>query len=179
MVPLNLSAENTATDRGSIEFGLGPILSLQLYKGNMEANAFVIGSGPTRFNFGYFIANNFSIGGYAYFYSLKYEGDTESSTEFGIGPAFSLYIPMTTDRVLVNISGSFELVSWELAGDIDRSRQMAFGGSGGITYLITNNLGIFGGLGIWYSPDYKSEGVEIPDSSYTQIMAGLGFSVYI
>ena len=29
------------------------------------------------------------------------------------------------------------------------------------------------------SPNSKEEGVEVPDSSYTEIVFGLGFSVYI
>jgi len=178
IVPSNLFAENEATDQGSFEFGLGPILGIQLYKGNLEATEFTVGSGLTRFNFGYFIANNLSIGGYLYFNSIKYEGDTESSTEFGIGPALSFYVPMT-DRFLFNLYGSYELISWELPGDIDRSSVMAFGGGGAITYLITNNLGIFGGFGISYSPNYKIEGIEVADTSYTQIIVGLGFTVYI
>ena len=177
-VTLNSFAENDATDKGSVEFGLGPIFALRLYRGNLEATEFTIGSGFTRFNFGYFIADNFSIGGSAYFTSVKFEGATESSTEFGFGPAFSLYVPIT-DRFLFYVSGLFQFVSWEFPGDIDRSSEMAFGGGIGITYLITNNLGVGSGFGIVYSPNSKDEGVEVPDSSYTEIVFGLGFSVYI
>jgi hypothetical protein len=82
--PLSLFADNEATDQGSLEFGLGPILSVYLYKGNLEGTTLIIGSGSTRFNFGYFITDNFSIGGFVYFASVKYEGYTESATEFGV-----------------------------------------------------------------------------------------------
>jgi hypothetical protein len=177
-VPLSLYAEHEATDQGSVEFGLGPIFSLYLYKGNLEATEFIIGSGTTRFNVNYFIVNNFSIGGYAYFYSHKYEGYTESYTEFGIGPSLDFYIPISKE-FLFAISASFGFFSWEAPGDVDRSSMMAFSGGGNIVYLITHNLGISCGLGIGYYPNYTSEGEEVIDSSYTEIFVGVGFSVYL
>jgi hypothetical protein len=176
--PLSLFADNEATDQGSLEFGLGPILSVYLYKGNLEGTTLIIGSGSTRFNFGYFITDNFSIGGFVYFASVKYEGYTESATEFGVGPTLTFYVPIT-DRFLFGIIGSFGFVSWEDPGDVDRSRMMEFGGGGNITYLITDNLGISGGLGILFYPNYIIEGIEALDTSFTEIFVGLGFSVYI
>ena len=177
-VPSSLYSENEATDQGSLEFGLGPILSVSLYRGNLEATTFVIGSGPTRFNLGYFIANNFSIGGYVYFASVKYEGYTESATEFGVGPTLTFYVPIS-DRFLFAIIGNFGLVSWEDPGDVDRSSMMEFGGGGNITYLITDNLGLSCGLGVLFYPNMSDEGIEVPDSSFTEIFVGVGFSVYI
>jgi hypothetical protein len=178
MIPISLFAENEAIDKGSFEFGLGTVFDLTLYKGNYEANEFAIGSGLSRFNFGYFIVNRLSIGGAAYYYSFKYEGDTESTTEFMIGPYFSYYIPIT-ERFLADITGVFQFNSWEYPGDVDRTSRMWFGGGGGITFLVTSNLGLKGGFGILYSPNYKDEGTEVEDTSYTQIIIGLGFTVYI
>ena len=178
MVPISLFAENEAIDKGSFEFGVGTVFDLTLYKGNIEATEFTIGSGWSRFNFGYFIVNRLAIGGAASYYSFKWEGATESSTEFMIGPYFSYYIPIT-ERFLADITGVFQFNSWEDAGDVDRSSRMWFGGSGGLTFLLTGNLGLKGGFGIVYSPNYKDEGIEVEDSSYTQVIIGLGFTVYI
>ena len=178
MVPISLFAENEAIDKGSFEFGLGTVFDLRLYKGNFEATEFTIGSGWSRFNFGYFIVNRLSIGGAVSYYSFKYEGDTESSTEFMIGPYIRYYIPIS-ERFLADITGVFQVNSWEDPGDIDRSSRMWFGGGGGITFLVTSNLGLNGGFGIVYSPNYKDQGTEVVDSSYTQIIIGFGFTVYI
>ena len=178
IVPMSLSAENEAIDRGSFEFGLGTVFDLTLYSGNIEANELTIGSGISMLNAGYFIANRFAVGGAFYFYKLKYEGATESYNEFLFGPYFTYYIPIT-ERFLANITGNFQVVSWEYPGDVDRSSRIWFGGNGGATYLITNNLGIKGGFGFLYSPNYKDQGIEVADTSYTTIAISLGFTVYI
>ena len=178
MVPISLFAENEAIDKGSFEFGLGTVIDIRLYQGNLEATEFTVGSGWSRFNFGYFIVDRLSIGGAASYYSFKYEGATESSTEFMIGPYFSYYIPIT-ERFLAPITGVFQVNSWEDPGDVNRSSRMWFGGVGGITFLVTGNLGLNGSVGIVYSPNYKDQGTEVEDSSYTQVIIGLGFTVYI
>jgi len=185
IVPMSLLAENEAIDRGSFEFGLGTVFNLTLYSGNIEANeltlgtsAPTIGSGIPVFNVGYFIANRFAVGGTFSFYKLKFEGATESYNEFLFGPYLTYYIPVT-ERFLANLSGNFYIISWEYPGDIDRSSQIWFGGNGGATYLITNNLGIKGGFGFLYSPNYKDQGIEVADTSYTTIAISLGFTVYI
>jgi hypothetical protein len=178
IVPMSLSAENEAIDRGSFEFGLGTVFDLTLYSGNNEANELTIGSGISMFNVGYFIANKFAIGGTASFYKLKPEGATESYNEFLFGPYVTYYIPIS-ERFLANITGNFQIDSWEYPGDVDRSSQIWFGGSGGATYLITTNLGIKGGFGFLYSPNYKDQGIEVEDTSYTTITISLGFTVYI
>ena len=117
-----------------------------------------------------------SIGGGVYYYSWKWSGATESSTEFGFGPYIRYYIPIT-EKALVDITGLFQYYSWKNPGDTDNSSQILFGGSGGITYLITTNLGVGGSFGIVYSPDYKDQGTKVTASSYTQIIIGLGFTV--
>jgi len=178
MVPISLFAENEAIDKGSFEFGVGTVFDLRLYKGNAEASEFTIGSGTSRFNFGYFIADRFVLGGSVYYYTFKWEGATESTTEFGVGPYVSYYIPIT-EKFLANITGGLQFFSWEDPGDVDRSSQILFGGGGGLIYLITNNLGFGGSFGIVYSPNYKDQGIEVLDSSYTQIIIALGFTVYI
>jgi hypothetical protein len=177
-VPICLFAENDAIDKGSVEFGLGTAFNLSLYFGNVEATEFTIGSGSMLLSVGYFVIDKLSIGGAAYFYSLKYKAATESYTEFGFGPEVKYYIP-TSENVLANLKGLFRIVSWEYPGDIDRSSQMWFGGGGGVTYLMTGNLGLYGGADIMFSPDYKYEGTKVTDSSYTAIDIEVGFRVFL
>ena len=178
MVPISLFGENEAIDKGSFEFGVGTVFDLTIYKGNVEATEFTLGSGLSRFNFGYFVGNRLSIGGAVYYYSWKWSGATESSTEFGFGPYVRYYIPIS-EKILFDITGIFEYLSWKDPGDTDNSSRIFFGGSGGITYLITSNLGFGGSFGIVYSPDYKDQGTKVTASSYTQFIIGLNFTVYI
>ena len=178
IVPIGLFAENEAIDKGSVEFGLGTAFNLSLYSGNLEATEFTFGSGGTWLSVGYFVTDKLSIGGYAYYWSWKYGGATESFNEFRIGPEVKYYIPVS-EQVLVNLKGLFRIVSWEDPGDIDRSSRIWFGGGGAVTYLLTGNLGIYGGADIMFSPNYKEEGTEVTDSSYTLIAVEVGFRVFL
>lgn len=177
-VPLSLYAEHEATDQGSFEFGLGPILSVSGYMGNIEGATLIVGSGPTRFNVGYFIANNFSIGGYAYYAMVNYEGYTSPAFEFGVGPFLTYYVPIT-DRFLFGITGNFGYVWWEDSEDENGSSMMEYGGGGSVTFLITDILGVSCSAGVLYYPDVIDEGVEVLDSHFMEIFVGVGFSVYI
>jgi hypothetical protein len=178
IVPVGLFAEHDAIDKGSVEFGLGTAFDLSLYFGNVEATEFTIGSGGMLLSVGYFVIDKLSIGGAAYFRSLKYKAATESYTEFGFGPEVKYYIP-ASDQVLANLKGLFQIVSWESPGDIDRSSQIWFGGGGAVTYLMTGNLGIYGGADIVFSPNYSDQGTKVPDSSYTLIAVEVGFRVFL
>jgi len=178
IVPLGLFAENDAVDKGSLEFGLGTAFNLTLYSGNLEATDFSIGSGGMRLNVGYFITDRLSIGGSAYYWSWKYDGAIESSNEFSIGPEVKYYIYVSR-YVLTNLKGLFRFVSWRDPGDTDRSTRIWFGGGGAVTHLLTSNLGIYGGADIVFSPNYKDQGTEVIDSSYTIIDLELGFRVYL
>jgi hypothetical protein len=178
IVPIGLFAENESIDKGSVEFGLGTAFNLSLYSGNLEATEFTIGSGGMLLSVGYFVIDRLSIGGFAYYYNWKYEGATESSNEYRIGPEVKYYIPVS-EQVLVNLKGLFRIVSWEDPGDIDRSSRIWFGGGGALTYLMTGNLGIYGGANIVFSPNYSDQGTKVTDSSYTLIDVELGFRVYI
>lgn len=178
IVPIGLFAEHDAIDKGSFEFGLGTAFNFGIYSGNLEATEFSIGSGGTMLNVGYFIIDKLSIGGAASYYNIKYGGATESYTEFFIGPEVKYYFPIT-DLLLANLKGLIRFISWEYPGDTDRSSQMWFGGGGAITYLLTDNLGIYGGADILFSPDYIDEGAEVDDSSYVLIDVQVGFTVFI
>jgi hypothetical protein len=178
IVPIGLFAENDAVDKGSLEFGLGTVLNLTLYSGNLDATEFNIGSGGMGLSVGYFIIDRLSIGGSAYYWSRKYDGDIDSYNEYSIGPEVKYYIHVS-EQVLINLKGLFRIVSWEDPGDIDRSSRIWFGGGGAATYLLTSNLGIYGGADIVFSPNYKNQGIEVIDSSYTFIGAELGFRVYL
>jgi len=178
IVPIGLFAENEAIDKGSVEFGLGTAFNLTLYSGNLEATEFTFGSGGTWLSVGYFIIDRLSIGGFAYYWSWEYEGATESSNEYRIGPEVKYYIPVS-EQVLANLKGLFRFVSWEDPGDIDRSSRNWFGGGGAVTYLLKSNLGIYGGVDIVFSPNWKDEGTEVIDSSFTLIDMELGFRVYL
>jgi hypothetical protein len=177
-VPLSLAAENEVIDKGGFEFGLGTVFDLTLYRGNVEGAELTFGSGLSRFNFGYFVGNRISIGGTLYYNSWKRSGATEASRELGIGPYVRYYIPIN-EKTLFDITGIFQMYVWKDAGDTARSYQIFFGGTGGLTYLITNNLGFGGSIGFVVSPSYTDEGETIPDSDYVQIIFALGFTVYI
>ena len=178
MFPVSLFAENEAVDKGSFEIGLDSILDVSLATGNLEASELTIGSYWTKVNFGYFIIDKLSIGGAVSFWRYKYKGDTEEYTEFFFGPYIRYYIPIS-ERILANLGALFLFSSFKGPGDTDRSSQMAFGGRFALTYLLTNNLGLVGGVTFAYSPDYKDEGIKISDTSYTVIDFGLGFTVYL
>ena len=178
IVPIGLFAENDAIDKGSVEFGLGTAFNLSLYSGNLEATELTIGSGGMLLSVGYFIIDRLSIGGSGYFYSLISNATTESSTKVFFGPEVKYYIPVS-EQVLVNLKGLFRIVSWEDPGDIDRSSRIWFGGGGAVTYLLTGNLGIYGGADIMFSPNYKDQGTEVTDSSYTLIAVEVGFRVFL
>ncbi len=178
IVPIGLFAENEAIDKGSVEFGLGTAFNLSLYSGYVELTEFTFGSGGTMLSVGYFIIDRLSIGGSGYFYSLISNATTESSTKVFFGPEVKYYIPLS-EQVLFNLKGLFRILSWKDPGDIDRSSQMWFGGGGAVTYLMTGNLGIYGSADIVFSPNWKDEGTEVVDSSYTLIDLQVGFRVFL
>jgi len=177
-VPLVFCAGNDAIDNWSIEFGLGSVCKWEWSSGNFEAKGLILGSGPTLLNVGLFIFNGLSIGGAASYITVKDEGATESYEEFFFGPIVRFYIPIS-DKYLANIEGIFQFDSWEFPGDTDKSSLMRYGGGGGITYLITNNLGMYGSVHLFFIPDYKDQGIEVPDSNFTLIDAEIGFRVFL
>jgi hypothetical protein len=179
MTPISLFAVNDAIDKGSFEFGMGSVFGLNVYKGNIEATGLTIGSGLTRFNVGYFIIDRLSIGGSAYYYNFSdNQGIGDSFNEFLIGPIVSYYMGIT-ERLLFNVSVVYQDHSVKFELDDERSNQKRFGGSGALTFLLTTNLGLKGSVGIIYTPNYKDEGKEVEDTSFTQIFTSLGFTVFI
>jgi hypothetical protein len=179
IIPISLFAENESIDKGSFEFGIGTFFNLTVYKGNLEASDFTIGSGLSRFNVGYFVINRLSIGGAAYYYELSPNaGDYEPFNEWMIGPIIKYYHPIT-ERVLVDISVEFQYNSWLNFGDEDRTSRMFFGGGSALTFLITNTLGLKGGVGVIYSPNYSNPEGQVENTSYTQIVLSFGFTAFI
>jgi hypothetical protein len=119
-----------------------------------------------------------SIGGAAYYYNNSDNTSDYTYNEFLIGPYIRYYLPLS-ERLLFDISGVFQYYGWKSTGDAGRSNRMFFGGSGALTILLTNNLGLKGGIGALYSPNYSDPDGQVENTSYTQIVISIGFTAFI
>jgi hypothetical protein len=176
-------AQNKATDAGSIAFKLGSIVDVSIYTGDAysgddQATEITVGSGLSRLNFSYFVINNLAVGGYVYFDSLKFKGDNEPSTQFTIGPSVFYYYPVI-DNLFINSGVSFEFTTVNLAGYTDSISQLALGFGGGVTYLLTPHLGIYGSITFFIALEAESGGESIPETGFNVIDFDAGLSVFL
>ena len=180
LLPFGLFAQD-AIDKGSLEFGLGSIVGVTFWGGDLydpKETDFHIGSDTITVNFGYFLMDSLSLGGSLGFNSNKVEDADEASTNFFIAPVVKYYFPVN-EKFLVNAKALFGFSSVKLAGFDDATSQLFFGGGAAGTYLLTPNLGGFIGVDFTYGLDSRSGGDKIDDTNSTQLDIGLGLTVYI
>jgi hypothetical protein len=177
-VPLSLfAAQNKAVDKGSISLDIGTVLGLTFYAGDEDEIDFAFGTdvdahgfGPTL-NVSYFIIDNFSIGGTLSFASLNPEGAAVKNV-FKFMPEANFYIPIKK-KSLVDLKGFIGYTSSKSAG-VDAISQLSLGGGAAYVYLLTQNLGIYGGTDLSLGLDAKQGGTNVGQSYFGfGIIAGL------
>ena len=181
--PLSLFADGKTIPKGTMEFGLGPVFGITLWTGSKYQNDFretdfLIGSGTTRFNTGYFIINGLSVGGTISYSSNKVKGAADPTTVFSFGPVVKYYFPIK-NRFLVAAKGLFEIKSTKTPGAADAANQLSFGGGGAATYMLNKNIGVYGGLDILFFLDEKISGTATPNTSYTKIDLNAGVTIFL
>lgn len=181
--PLSLFADGKTIPKGTMEFGLGPVFGITLWTGSKYQNDlretdFLIGSGVTRFNTGYFIINGLSVGGTISYSSNKVKGAADPTTVFSFGPVVKYYFPIK-NRFLVAAKGLFEIKSTKIPGAADATNQLSFGGGGAATYMLNKNIGVYGGLDILFFLDEKISGTATPNTSHTKIDLNAGVTIFL
>jgi hypothetical protein len=181
-VPLGLiAAQNKAVDKGSISLDIGTVLGLTFYAGDEDELDFAFGTdfdvygfGPTL-NVSYFIIDNLSIGGTLAFASLNPEGVAVNNV-FKFMPEANFYIPIKKNS-LVDLKGFIGYTSSKSAG-VDAISQLSFGGGAAFVYLLTQNLGIYGGIDLSIGLDAKQGGTNVGQSYFGSGIAG-GLKVFL
>ncbi len=180
--PLSLfAAQNEAVDKGSISLDIGTILGLTFYSGDNNEIDFAFGTdfdvygfGPTL-NVSYFVIDNLSIGGTLSYASLNPEGLVVNKV-FKLMPEANFYIPIK-EKSLVDLKGFIGYTSSKSAG-VDAISQLSFGGGAAFVYLLTQNLGIYGGIELSYGFDAKQGGTNVGQSYFGSGIAG-GLKVFL
>ena len=164
-VPICLFADqNIAVDKGSISLDIGTVLGLTFYAGDEDELDFAFGTDFDRYGFGptlnvsYFIIDNFSIGGTLSFASLNPEG-LDVNNVFKFMPEANFYLPIKK-KSLVDLKGFIGVTTSKSAG-ADIISQLSFGGGAAFVYLLTQNLGIYGGIDLSIGLDAKQGGTNL------------------
>jgi hypothetical protein len=182
-IPLNVLGENKATDAGSGVFDIGLVAEVTIYmsdacKGDSQLIDFNIGSGLTYLNCSYFVIDNLAIVRTAFFKSLKLKGNENSTTMFATGPIFNYYIPLI-DKLYFKTSTGDIYTFLHFASYTDNITQFGFGFGGGITYLLSSNLGINGMASYGKAHKAVSDGQTIADSAFDCIDIEIGLSIFL
>ena len=183
IVPFSVFAQNGATDAGSLVFDIGSIVDLtiytgDLYKGDNQLTDITIGSGLTYLNCSYFVIDNLAVGGAIFFNSVKIKGNDDPDTMFVIEPIVSYYTPLM-DKLYFRTSVGVMFISIQFAGFTDSITQFGFGFGGGVIYLLTPNLGIYGGVTYATALEAEFDGETIPDSAFEFIDIEMGLSIFL
>ena len=183
IVPFSVFAQNGATDAGSLVFDIGSIVDLtiytgDLYKGDNQLTDITIGSGLTYLNCSYFVIDNLAVGGEILYNSVKVKGNDDPDTMFVIGPIVSYYIPIR-DKLYFKAVVGIMFMSAQLAELPDPITQFGFGFGGGIIYLLTPNLGIYGGVTYATALEAEYGGEAVPDTAFNYIDIDIGLSIFL
>ncbi|MBN2322609.1 MAG: hypothetical protein JXQ30_02645 [Spirochaetes bacterium] len=176
-------AQDKATDAGSIEFDIGSIVDVTIYtgaayQGDDSVTDVVVGSGVTSLNCSYFIIDNLAVGGKVFYESYKVKGNDEPDTILGLEPVVSYYAPLI-DKLYLRTYVGMMYISVQYAGYTESITQVGFDFSGGVMYLVTPHLGIYGGVTYATVLEAEYDGQKIPDSAYEYIDFDIGFSVFL
>lgn len=181
IVPISVFAQNSQIDAKSIEFGLGTVFGITLWRGELfegsEERDISIGTGAVALNAGYFVINGLSVGGSVSYFNSKIEGVTDPGVLLTISPVVKYYFPIS-DKFLVNAKALFEYNSMKLFVP-EAFTYFAVGGGGAATYLLNDNLGIYGGFDFVHGFNQKFDGTEIDNSSRNIIDIGVGLTIFI
>ena len=189
--PLALSAQEH-TIAGKVEFGVGSIAAFQYYttsgeNGPKKDYAWGIGgittasSIPTPVNVGFFPIDNLSIGGSILYTSYKddsYTGDNNVKTLCEVRPTLRFYVP-AGPQLLINAEGQYIFsLSRNTGYDVDTTRH-GFSVGAAATVLVTDNIGIYGGVKYNFFLDSETDGVKNADTGYNRLDFDVGIRVFI
>ena len=183
IVPFSVFAQNGATDAGSVVFDIGSIVDFTIYtgdayKGDNQVTDITIGSGLTRLNCSYFVIDNLAVGGEILYNSVKVKGNDDPDTMFAIEPIVSYYTPLM-DKLYFRTSVGVMFISIQFAGFTDSITQLGFGFGGGVVYLLTPQLGIYGGVTYATALEAEYDGETLPDSAFDYIDIDIGLSIFL
>jgi hypothetical protein len=183
IVPFSVFAQNGATDAGGLVFDIGSIVDFTIYtgdayKGDNQVTEINIGSGLTYLNCSYFVIDNLAVGGEIFFNSVKVKGNDDPDTMFVIEPMVSYYTPLM-DKLYFRTSVGIMFISIQFAGFTDSITQFGFGFGGGVIYLLTPNLGIYGGVTYATALEAEYDGETLPDSAFDYIDIDIGLSIFL
>jgi hypothetical protein len=178
--PLVITAEHSAIDKGSLEFGIGNVAELNIYRGDNIITGTMYGIGLTPdLTVGYFIIDRLSLGLTFGFWGDKDETMNEADTELNFSPFVKYYYPLS-DKFLVNAKGFFGVYRFKDSTDPDNPfvrARFGFGIAG--TYMLLPKLGGSIGVDFTYYSNYKVGGNKVDDTSFYIFDLLLGLTVYL